>query len=116
MSIRDKVKAASGQRKFDDTYTCPVLGPIKLQSLSEGEWQEGVLLWFIDTATWTRIPERRKYDNVKLIQMSLLAEDGNRAFSDSFEDLDYILGLGREITSPIYDRAYKLCHAESPKN
>lgn len=116
MSIRDNIKSASGKRKFDNSYTCPVLGPISLQSLTEGEWQEGVLLWFIDSTTWTRIPERRKYDNVKLIQMALRDEDGNRAFSDSFEDLDYLLGLGRDITGPIYDLAYKLSSAVSPKN
>lgn len=115
MSLRDAVCAATGQRTIDDSYTCPVLGKIRLQSLFEDEWQDGVLLWFVD-ANWKRIPERKKYDNVKLLQMCLVGDDNNRVFTDSLEDLDRLLGLPTAIVKPIYELALKMNRPEPIKN
>lgn len=114
MSIREKAKAVTGVRDFL-TVQSPVLGEVRLQSLFDGEWQTGVIGWFRN-ADYTRNADRQKYDNVKLLQMSIVDKDGNREFSDSIEDLDILVNLREAITRPIFEAAREFNQPELPKN
>lgn len=115
MSLRDKISKLSGVREYK-TLTVDGLGEVRVRSLTEGEWQAGVILWFRNDE-YERIPERTKYDNAKLIQMCLVELDSEElVFSDSIADLDAIVNLRESITHPIYQAAYKLNRPELPKN
>lgn len=113
-TLREKVKAASGVRTFI-TVNSPALGEVRLQSLFDGEWQTGVIGWFRN-ADYSRNIDRIKYDNVKLIQMCMVDEAGNRQFSDSVEDLELLVNLPEQITKPIFDAARDFNQPELPKN
>lgn len=113
-SLREQIVALSGVRETK-AVTVPVLGEVTLQSLTEQEWQNGVTGWFRDK-DYERIPERQKYDNVKLIQMCLVDAAGTLVFSDSPADLDVLVNLRESITYPLYSEAFKLNRPDLPKN
>lgn len=115
MSLRDKVEAESGKRTYDTGYTCPVLGPVCIQSLFEDEFQEGVLLWNVNQ-DWSRNRDRRKYENAKLIQMCLVDENHNLIFTDTMEDISKLARLRTPIFKPLYERVLAWNQPESPKN
>lgn len=113
-TLREKITALSGVRTFI-TVNSPALGEVRLQSLFDGEWQTGVIGWFRN-ADYSRNVDRIKYDNVKLLQMCMVDEAGNRQFSDAIEDLDLLVNLREEITKPIFDAAREFNQPELPKN
>lgn len=102
MSLKEKVREA-GKREIDSEYVCPVLGPVLIRSLSEAEFQEGVLLWSVNQ-DWTRNRDRRKFENAKMIQMCVVDEDGNTEYSESIEDIAEIAGMRRKVFNPLYAR------------
>lgn len=115
MNLKEKIQSLSGARGYL-TITVPEIGEVKLRTLTEQEWQTGVVCWFRDSE-YQRIPDRTKYDNAKLIQMCLVdPETDTPLFTDSLQDLDTIVNLKEPISNAIYSAAYKLNRPDLPKN
>ncbi|MES2788127.1 MAG: hypothetical protein V4719_00800 [Planctomycetota bacterium] len=114
-TLKENIDAQSGVRTYDEGYVCPVLGPVIIQSLSEEEFQEGVLLWAVNQ-DWTRNRDRRKYENAKLLQMSLVDENKNLIYSDTLENVAKLARLRSAIFTPLYNRAYAWNQPALPKN
>lgn len=114
MSLRDKVKELSGKRTFDDGYVCPVLGPVSIRSLTEAEFQE-CLFWSVKE-DWSRDRDRRKLENAKYLQMTLVDADRNLVFADTMEDILALAGLSKPVFTPLYDRAFAWNNPPTEKN
>ena len=109
MTIREKAVAASGKREYK-TDTVPVLGEVRVRSLTEQEFQSGIAKWFRNDK-FEVIPERRKYDRVKSIQMCLVEPDDSLSFTDSTEDLDILVGLGAPVVDALWELARSMVQA-----
>lgn len=114
-SLKERVRRASGRRRIDDGYQCPLLGPVRIRTISEAEFQDGVLQW-VRNKDWTLIPDRTKYENAKFLQMCLVDEHGNLEFTDSLEDISMLAGLQKPEFQALYQRAYQWNHPDTPKN
>lgn len=115
MTLKEKIQQESGQREYDTGYTCPVLGPVIIQTLSEAEFQDSVLLWSVNQK-FERIEERRKFENARLVQMSLVDENHNRIYSDDDKETATIAGLRRRVFQPLYERCLAWQRPDTPKN
>lgn len=115
MSLREKMDKESGKRTYK-TVTHPILGDVKIRSLTEREWQVGFFAWFYDDKG-NRNPDRAVYDNVKLIQMCLVdPEDDSLVYTDSLADLNSLVDQREEITSYLFEECRKFNRPELPKN
>lgn len=114
MSLRDKVHELAGKRTFDDGYVCPVLGPVSIRSLTEAEYQE-CLFWSVKE-DWNRDRDRRKLDNAKYLQMTLVDDERNLIFADTIEDIKALANLAKPVFTPLYDRAFAWNNPSTAKN
>lgn len=115
MSLREKMDQQSGKRTYT-TLKHPVLGDVKIRSLTEREWQIGFATWFQDS-DGKRITERAIYGNVKLVQMCLVdPETDSLVYTDSFADLNSLVDQREEVTKPLFDAAWEFNRPELAKN
>jgi hypothetical protein len=110
--LRSRFAAASG-RRTTKLVSIPGIGVVRIRSLTEAEWQQGISHWFRDEDL-DLIADRKKYDRAKLVQMCLINDDDSLVFTDAIEDLDVIVGLGAAIVYPLWDAANDL--NRPPKN